>query len=682
SHITSLLPASFDSHQFAYKENRSTEDAVATALRAVLSHLEKQGSYVWILFVDYSSAFNTILPHILVGKLEDLGLPHSTCMWINSFVSNHSQRVRVGRHTSTALSLSTGSPQGCVLSPLLYTLYTHDCTPAHHSNTIVKFVDETTVVGLISEGDELAYRDEVERCRENNLLNNTTKTKELIIDYRRKETDITPLYISGDCKMMSDPHLVVGSESRFDFAQGELGNCWFLAAIGAITFQPKIMDQIIPVGQSFRKDYAGIFHFRFWRFGKWVDVVIDDKLPTIDGQLIFVHCKTRNEFWPALLEKAYAKLCGSYADLHGGLISEALSDFIGGVHLTLRLKADHPEHWALLRRAEQYNSCMGCGSHAGATSANTELPNGIVEGHAYTVTGVTKVMSDGESVKLVRLLNPWGRKEWNGDWSDRENTSTTSWYTVQVSPLWESVEPEERSKLLQSKEDGEFWMSVKDFCRSFANVDICCQSPAFLDGSSEHSWTTRSYEGQWDEKTAGGSMENMQSFWKNPQFLVKISAGETDSPEGQGLNLLVSLIQKPNSRHRRHVQNHHIGFSVFAVSVSLCVCLCACSSRCEYSSVFHSSVFPLHSVQRSDSVRCVRSNVNLHLLFFLHQLKDQKAFPAAFFSSSAPVARSKALSNSREVTEYLRLKPGLYLIVPFTYKPRETGSFVLMLHSK
>ncbi|KAK3565407.1 hypothetical protein QTP86_007942 [Hemibagrus guttatus] len=64
------------SHQFAYRENRSTEDAVTTALHAALSHLEKQGSYV--LFVDYSSAFNTILLYILVDKFEDLGLPHST----------------------------------------------------------------------------------------------------------------------------------------------------------------------------------------------------------------------------------------------------------------------------------------------------------------------------------------------------------------------------------------------------------------------------------------------------------------------------------------------------------------------------------------------------------------------------------------------------------------------------
>ncbi|KAK3556718.1 hypothetical protein QTP70_015089, partial [Hemibagrus guttatus] len=206
SHVSSLSdywPVALTPMVMKYLGNRSTEDTVATALHAALSHLEKQGSYVRLLFVDYSLAFNTILPQILVGKLEDLGLPQSTCMWINSFLSNRSQRVRVGRHTSTALSLSTGSPQGCVLSPLLYTLYTHDCTPAHHSNTIVKVADDTTVVGLVAGGDESAYRDEVEWlsgwCRENNLLLNTTKTKELIIDYRRKETDITPLYISGDC---------------------------------------------------------------------------------------------------------------------------------------------------------------------------------------------------------------------------------------------------------------------------------------------------------------------------------------------------------------------------------------------------------------------------------------------------------------------------------------------------
>ena len=86
-----------------------------------------------------------------------------------------------------------------MLSPLLYTLYTHDCIPAHPSSTFIKFTDDTTVVGLISRWNKLDYRDEVERlmvwCRVNILLLQTSKTKELIVDFRRKKMDIQPLLV-------------------------------------------------------------------------------------------------------------------------------------------------------------------------------------------------------------------------------------------------------------------------------------------------------------------------------------------------------------------------------------------------------------------------------------------------------------------------------------------------------
>lgn len=109
----------------------------------------------------------------------------------------------MGSITSAPLTVSTGAPQGCVLSPLLYSLYTYDCTPLHSSNLIIKFADDTTVVGLIRDDNELLYREEVENlvqwCQDNNLSLNVAKTKELVVDFRkRKRVELTPLMIQGN----------------------------------------------------------------------------------------------------------------------------------------------------------------------------------------------------------------------------------------------------------------------------------------------------------------------------------------------------------------------------------------------------------------------------------------------------------------------------------------------------
>ncbi len=151
-----------------------------------------------MLFVDYSSAFNTIVPATLVEKLQTLGLNRSLCSWILDFLTGRSQVVRMG-NTSSPLILNTGAPQGCVLSPLLYCLYTHDCTATHSSNVIVKFADDTTVIGLITDNDETAYREEVSTltkwCQENHLSLNIDKTKELVVDFRRQSREHTPISI-------------------------------------------------------------------------------------------------------------------------------------------------------------------------------------------------------------------------------------------------------------------------------------------------------------------------------------------------------------------------------------------------------------------------------------------------------------------------------------------------------
>ncbi len=105
----------------------------------------------------------------------------------------------MGRHTSSTLILNIGAPQGCVLSPLLYSLYTHDCVATFDSNTIVKFADDTAVVGLITDNNEKAYLKEVDDlircCQDNNLLLNVSKTKELMVDFGKKQGRTTSLLI-------------------------------------------------------------------------------------------------------------------------------------------------------------------------------------------------------------------------------------------------------------------------------------------------------------------------------------------------------------------------------------------------------------------------------------------------------------------------------------------------------
>ena len=87
------------------------------------------------------------------------------------------------------------------------------------------------------------------------------------------------------------------------------GDCWLLAAVSCLSQYPNLMWKIIPAGQGFTaaEGYCGIFRFNFWAFGKWKEIVIDDLLPTFNGRLVFMHSPEKNEFWTALLEKAYAK---------------------------------------------------------------------------------------------------------------------------------------------------------------------------------------------------------------------------------------------------------------------------------------------------------------------------------------------------------------------------------------
>ncbi|KAI4896466.1 hypothetical protein NFI96_009516 [Prochilodus magdalenae] len=202
SHIQETIPDTLDPLQFAYRQNRSTDDSVNTAIHTALTHLEGKDTYLRMLFTVYRSAFHTVIPTKLAGKLLTLGLTPRLCNWVLNFLTDRLQLVRIGSRTSSTRTVSTETPQGCVLSPLLYTLFTYDCVASQSNTSIIKFADDTTVIGPITGGDETAYRREVAElvdwCDYNNLSLNTDKTKEMIVDPRRRRQELhTPLFIGG-----------------------------------------------------------------------------------------------------------------------------------------------------------------------------------------------------------------------------------------------------------------------------------------------------------------------------------------------------------------------------------------------------------------------------------------------------------------------------------------------------
>ena len=109
-----------------------------------------------------------------------------------------------------------------------------------------------------------------------------------------------------------------------DVAQGELGDCYLLGAMSSIASR-NLLGPLIKPGVDPRECInKGFITFLLYKFGEWVEVSVDTLIPcNEESQPIFAHGKDPSELWVPLLEKAYAKLHGSYEALDGGSVSVA-----------------------------------------------------------------------------------------------------------------------------------------------------------------------------------------------------------------------------------------------------------------------------------------------------------------------------------------------------------------------
>uniref|UniRef100_A0A8C7J4H1 Calpain 2, (m/II) large subunit a n=1 Tax=Oncorhynchus kisutch TaxID=8019 RepID=A0A8C7J4H1_ONCKI len=424
-------------------------------------------------------------------------------------------------------------------------------------------------------------------------------------------------------ELVSNPEFIVGGATRTDICQGGLGDCWLLAAIASLTLNEDVMARVVPEGQGFgRGEYAGIFHFQFWQFGEWVDVVIDDRLPTKDGKLLFVHSAEGSEFWSALLEKAYAKVNGCYEALSGGSTTEGFEDFTGGIAENYDLKKAPSDLFQIIRKALASGALLGCSIDI-TSQADSEAVTyqKLVKGHAYSLTGAMEVNYRGRKEKLVRVRNPWGTVEWTGAWSDN-------------SLEWNSVDFSERDVV--KADDGEFWMSYTDFMKNYHRLEICTLTPDTLTSDDTKQWSVTNYDGAWRKgSTAGGCRNNAHTFWMNPQFKINLEEEDDDPGDNEvGCSFVVGLIQKNRRRMRKVGEDMHtIGFAIYEVPQQ-----------------FHG-----------------QREVHLDKNYFL---------------THAQKARSETFVNLREVSTRFKLPPGEYLIVPSTFEADLNGDFCLRVFSE
>nr|XP_042113053.1 calpain-8 isoform X3 [Ovis aries] len=427
-------------------------------------------------------------------------------------------------------------------------------------------------------------------------------------------------------ELCPSPQFIVGGATRTDICQGALGDCWLLAAIASLTLNRELLYRVVPRDQSFQENYAGIFHFQFWQYGEWVEVVVDDRLPTKDGKLLFLHSEEGSEFWSALLEKAYAKLNGSYEALTGGSTVEGFEDFTGGISEFYNLKKPPAGLFQIIRKALRSGSLLACSidvSSAAETEAITSQK--LVKGHAYSVTGVEEVDFRGCPERLIRLRNPWGEVEWKGAWSDD-------------APEWNYIAPRQKEQLGKKAEDGEFWMSFSDFLRQFSRLEICNLSLDSLSSEEVHKWSLVLFNGRWTRgSTAGGCQNYPATYWTNPQF--KIHLDEVDDHQEESVSepcctVLLGLMQKNRRRQKRMGQGMlSIGYAVYKIPKEL------------------------------------ESHTDAHL-------------GRDFFLGRPPAARSSTYVNLREVSARVRLPPGEYVVVPATFEPFQDGDFCLRVFSE
>jgi hypothetical protein len=245
-----------------------------------------------------------------------------------------------------------------------------------------------------------------------------------------------------------------GKIEQSDIIQGKLGNCWFMVAACALTGKDQYLRRLFD-SQAVQKN--GIYRIRLCKNGEWQVVTVDDYIPCYPrGKPLFSKANGP-ELWVLLLEKAYAKLHGSYLALKAGFASDAFIDLTGCPSYTFNFENEKVKallnSGQLMTMIREWHNQGYCIVAATDDEVNQEK-TGLVSRHYYSISRVAEAYGHF----LINLRNPWGEFEWKGRWSD----NSRDWSREMV----DAVRPN------FDADDGAFWMDWQDFTGLFYKVVV------------------------------------------------------------------------------------------------------------------------------------------------------------------------------------------------------------------
>lgn len=243
-----------------------------------------------------------------------------------------------------------------------------------------------------------------------------------------------------------------------EISQGNIPNCYLISSISAIAEFPEVVARIFNTRKG---NSQGLFSLNLCINGKWKEVIIDGFIPVDKNNRIKFAESPSGAMWPLLLEKAFAKVYGGYWNIGGaGVPCRALKDLTGAPTEFIKTSSlTDTELYDRIKEADFNEYIMVAPTNNEPNLVETNL--GMIPWHAYTVISAMKINEE----MVVKLRNPHGKGEWRGDWSDNSHK-----WTQELRDKHDA----------QIKDDGIFFMPIRNFKKNFQELEICHYNPELI----------------------------------------------------------------------------------------------------------------------------------------------------------------------------------------------------------